>query len=270
MNDLKVLNDLVILLARLTAARAGYLDELAAANIPLDIDRLIQAGIAASGTVVDVGAAAADFDTSLTEVTNNHYNGQLLMFITGVCAGQAHVIDVYTGGTKNVYFATSDQWTEAPGNGDAFVILPNPGAYLKKIHDEGLSSTIAGNLQMAATTVDLHNPAGFYNLFTGTNQKVVVEKLLITLPNIDVSDDVGGITGISIQTNHATPRIFITIVQGDKLNLHAQQELFYIGAISVDVGDLIQLTLAGGTADVNPTTCAVVAEYRAVIAGGTL
>jgi len=80
---------------------------------------------AANGAVADVGATVVDFDTSLTEATNDHYNGMLLMFQNGPNAGQAHVIDDYVGGTKNVSFATGDQWTDIPGNGNAFVILPN-------------------------------------------------------------------------------------------------------------------------------------------------
>jgi len=268
MTDLKVLNDLVILLARLTAARAGYLDELAAANIPADIDRLIQAGIAASGTVADAGATAVDFDTSLTEVTNNHYNGQLLLFISGVCAGQAHQIDVYTGATKNVSFATSDQWTDAPGNGDSFVILPSPGAYLKKIFDYGLSPTIVGNLQMAATTVSLNQAAGNYILWTGTNQDVVVEKIAFRMPNVDISG--GALTKISIQTDDFTPQVLITDVQGVLANLTKEAQVFTSEvAVIIKVGKLIRLTIVGGAAGV-ACVCDVVIEYRAKITGGML
>lgn len=100
--------------------------------------------IPVAGAVSDAGATVVDFDTNLTEVTNNHYNGMLLMFTSGVCAGQSHLIDVYTGGAKNVSFATSDQWTDAPGNGDRFIIVPNPGAYLKKIFTAmALDTTVA-------------------------------------------------------------------------------------------------------------------------------
>jgi hypothetical protein len=85
---------------------------------------LVAAGIAVSGTVDDVGPAITDFDTDLAEATNDHYNQQLLMFTSGVCAGQAHFINDYTGATANCAFAATDRWTDAPGDGDAFVILP--------------------------------------------------------------------------------------------------------------------------------------------------
>ena len=94
---------------------------------------LMDAGIAISGTVVDAGPAVTDFDTSLTEVTNNHYNGGLLLFLNGPNAGQFHLIDVYTGANGNVSFVASDQWTDIPVNGNAFLIIPDAGAYLKKI-----------------------------------------------------------------------------------------------------------------------------------------
>ncbi len=103
------------------------------AALDTELDALVAAGIAMAGIVADATPAITDFDTNLAEATNNHYNGQLLMFTTGVCLGQAHQVDSYTGGTKNMAFATSDQWTDAPGNGDAFVLIPSPGAYLKKL-----------------------------------------------------------------------------------------------------------------------------------------
>ncbi len=88
---------------------------------------------AVSGQVLDGAPAVTDFDTDLVEATNNHYNGGLLMFVTGVCRGQFHFIDVYTGGTKNCTFAAGDQWTDIPANGDAFVVFPGAGIYLKSI-----------------------------------------------------------------------------------------------------------------------------------------
>ena len=124
----------------------------AAGDLGTDIANLLVTNIA--GTVVDVGPAVTDFDTSLTEATNNHYNGMLLLFISGVCSGQAHQVDVYTGATKNVSFAALDQWTDAPGNGDAFILTPNPGAYLKKIFT-------AMALEASITALDAVVDAGF-------------------------------------------------------------------------------------------------------------
>ncbi len=94
---------------------------------------LINAGVAVYGTVVDGAPAVTDFDTSIVEATNNHFNGGLLLFLDGPNLGQSHLVDVYTGANGNVAFATSDQWTDIPVNGNAFIIIPTDGAYLKKM-----------------------------------------------------------------------------------------------------------------------------------------
>ncbi len=48
---------------------------------------------------------------------------------------------------------------------------------------------VMGRLQVAAITIDLQQVANTYDLFTGMDQNVVLEKLLIRLPDVDVSDD---------------------------------------------------------------------------------
>lgn len=95
---------------------------------------LVQAGIAIQSTVNDVAPAAAQFDTDLTEATDDHYNGMLLMFLDGPNAGQAHVINDYDGAGKNVSFSAEDIWTDVPGNGNSFVILPSVGNMAKAIY----------------------------------------------------------------------------------------------------------------------------------------
>jgi hypothetical protein len=74
-----------------------------------------------TGTVSDAGATNTDFDTDLTEATNDHYNGKLITFTDGVLLGQSAQIADYVGATKNID-VTGDTFTEAPGNGDAFII----------------------------------------------------------------------------------------------------------------------------------------------------
>jgi len=138
---------------------------------------------------------------------------------------------------------------------------------LKDIYDQ-VSATAIGKIQMAATTIDLQQAAASYDLFTGTTQDVIAEKLVIRLPNVDVSDDVT-ITSISIQTDDATPQVFISSTTGAKANLTAEAQLSWTGAILIKTGTKIQLTIAGGAADA-PTVCDVIAECRAVVAGGYL
>ena len=129
-------------------------------------------------------------------------------------------------------------------------------------------STASGVLQLAATTEDLQQAASTYDLFTGTTQAVVVEKVVLAVPNVDVSDD-ATITYITIQTDHSTPQVIFNSTSGAKANLTAEAQLSWTGAIYLPAGKKIQLTIAGGAADA-PTVCNITAQYRAVVAGGTL
>ena len=71
------------------------------------------------GTAVTGTLTATGFTTSLTEATNDHYNGRTLTFTSGALAGQMTTITDYNGSTKLV---TVTAMTEAPSNGDQFFI----------------------------------------------------------------------------------------------------------------------------------------------------
>lgn len=71
------------------------------------------------GTAVTGTLTTTAFTTSLTEATDDHYNGRTLTFTSGVLAGQMTTITDYNGTTKAV---TVSAMTEAPSNGDAFFI----------------------------------------------------------------------------------------------------------------------------------------------------
>ena len=83
---------------------------------------------------------------------------------------------------------------------------------------------VMGKLQIAATTIDLEQVAATYDLFTATTQDVMVEKLAIRLPNVDVSDDVT-LTSISIQTDDTTPQVIVDSTAGAVGNLTAEAQL---------------------------------------------
>jgi len=138
---------------------------------------------------------------------------------------------------------------------------------LKRILDE-VTAKALGKLQLAATTIDLRQAAASYDLFTCTTQDVILEKLVIRLPNINVADD-ATITSISIQTDDTTAQVLISAVTGAKANLTAEAQLGWTGVALIKVGTKIQVTIAGGAADAS-TVCDVVAECRAVVAGGYL
>ena len=80
---------------------------------------------ASAETIVTAAAAAGTLSTTqmtttLTEVTNDHYNGRIIIWTSGVLAGQATDITDYNGVTKMVTYTAV---TEAPGDGDTFNIL---------------------------------------------------------------------------------------------------------------------------------------------------
>lgn len=72
-----------------------------------------------TGTV-QTGSTTTVVKTSLTEATNDHYNGRTLVFASGVLQGQAATIQDYSGASKDI---TVTALTEAPSNGDTFVIV---------------------------------------------------------------------------------------------------------------------------------------------------
>lgn len=74
-----------------------------------------------SGSVSDASPTSDSFVTNLTETTNDHYAGAYLVFYSGALAKQARRIFAYNGSTKAVTLESA--FTEAPGDGDAFLIL---------------------------------------------------------------------------------------------------------------------------------------------------
>ena len=91
---------------------------------------------------------------------------------------------------------------------------------------------------------------------------------MIRLPNVKVSDD-AVITAISIQTDDATPCVFVSVTQGAKANLTPEVQLSWYGAAIIAPTKKIQLTIYGGAAD-DPTECTVTVVYRPVSTGGAL
>lgn len=147
------LTTLTTLLGRVTANVAlasvcteARLAELAAANVPADLDTLltrITAAVAlasvctearlavladlaaAAGTMVTGAAEVGTLSTTqmtsdLAELTNDHYNGRIVIWTSGVLLGQASDITDYNGADGMLTYTAV---TEAPGDGDTFVIV---------------------------------------------------------------------------------------------------------------------------------------------------
>jgi len=107
---------------------AGYLDtEIAAIKAVTDaLTAASAAKLAASAGVIIVGAAAAgtlsttQMTTDLTEATDDHYNGRIIIWTSGVLLGQATDITDYAGASKMFTYTAV---TEAPTAADAFIIV---------------------------------------------------------------------------------------------------------------------------------------------------
>ena len=81
------------------------------------------ASVIVAGTVTDSGHSptTTEFKASdITEATDDHFIGRVVIFTSGALLRQATVITDYTGSTS-VY--TVEAMTEAPASGDTFVIV---------------------------------------------------------------------------------------------------------------------------------------------------
>jgi hypothetical protein len=80
-----------------------------------DSAEVIVSAAAAAGTL-----STTQMTTNLTEATDDHYNGRIIIWTSGVLKDQATDITDYTGATKLLTFTAV---TEAPTAGDTFVIV---------------------------------------------------------------------------------------------------------------------------------------------------
>jgi len=127
----------------------------------------------------------------------------------------------------------------------------------------------AGDPQTIVTTCDLKQAAGSYTIFMGKVHDILIEKLVIRLPNVDVSDD-ASLTSISIHTDDETNIEFIGTVAGDVANLTAEAQIASDNnGVILKVGSKIKLTIAGGAADAE-TVCDIAIMYRALTTGGVI
>jgi len=233
----------------------------ATASLMRYIKALVNSGIAASGAVNDAGAAITDFDTNLTEATNDHYNGMVMMFISGANAGQSHIIDDYIGASKNVSFATGDQWTDVPVTGDVFVILPTTDKLILSrlsISRAGAPQTFTKNITSAAN-------AGDVNIATVTAQTCLIKRIIVRANAAQTGD----LTKIGVYGGTGKVVTFIDDVTGVRANIAAtDQQVYSSDPISLPATKTIVITLTGtgGTA----VNLQIDIEYEAVADGGYL
>ena len=85
------------------------------------IRQLVEGVVSVEGAVNDAGATTTVFITDLTEASDSHYSHLTLVFIDGALVGQAKPILLYNGTTKTI--TLDEALSEAPANGDSFIIL---------------------------------------------------------------------------------------------------------------------------------------------------
>lgn len=117
--------------AGVAAALIGALNNFDSVTETVDVGKISGSATAAdnleaSTEVIVIGAAAAgtlsttEMTTNLAESTDDHYNGRIIIWTSGVLKDQATDITDYVGATKKlVYTAT----TEAPSANDTFVVI---------------------------------------------------------------------------------------------------------------------------------------------------
>jgi len=134
-------------------------------------------------------------------------------------------------------------------------------AYLDNIDTKAM-----GRLQIVTTTSDLNRSAATYDVLTGTTQAVVLEKLNVKMPTGAAG---GSVTSIAIVTDDATPATIISATDGAVANLTSEADLAWTGALLINVGTKIRLTIAGGAHGSEYLTT-IIAQCRAVVNGGYL
>lgn len=272
---------------KLTAARAGYLDFMPSLYYGL-VSAVNQAtGGGASTITLTAGASAV----------NDFYKGMIISLYAGAGAGQGRAIVAYDGVTKIA--TVSPSWATNPDATSYYVIITagsavisNPatrmsiqnyaidlataaelGTGYRSVYTDAraanldnIALTAQGKARFGSTVISLNQAAGTYDLFLGTTQDVMVEKLVIRMPDSAAG---GALTSISIQTDDSTPQVFISSTTGAVANLTAQAQISKDAPIIIAAGKKIQLTIAGG-AHGSAYSCTVYAFYRAVVSGGSL
>jgi hypothetical protein len=125
----------------------------------------------------------------------------------------------------------------------------------------------AGKLEPLEKTFDLNQAAGTYNLFTGMNQAVDVEKIIIQTPT---GVPGGALTGISVQTDDATPTPLLPQSAGTvALIMGSEQQTGIIYPCRIRVGKHITVTIYGGATG-SSYVISITVQFRAEVNGGTL
>lgn len=106
--------------AALTAGGNIKTDVLAMSGSTTAATNLRQGALGVVNVTCGAGSTTTVIKTTLTETTDDHYIGRVLVFLTGDLAGQATTVTDYDGTTKQL---TVDALTEAPADTDTAVMV---------------------------------------------------------------------------------------------------------------------------------------------------
>ena len=255
-------------LANYTADRAGYLDELAAANLPTDIETIdtvvdgIQDdldngtdGLGALKALIDAITAAGPTNTQMetardaiiTEVDANEtkiddLDGDLVTHNTALTNHNTALTNHNTGLTNH----ESSQSTHR--------------AILVDIHDTDLPAVksvadaiavltdtkVAGRMQMHIYETDLISCAvNTYATETAVTQDIIIEGI-VCYCHRDMTAE-ANFTGFSVETNADTPYEFISQAEGAVANMGAESQITWTGHQLLKQGIYLTFTTYGGT-----------------------
>ena len=266
-DEILLLNPLLAAIGRrIDAATLDDMSALATASLIAEVKRVLLRMSPDAFTATIQGAARAELDTMLA---------QLATYISALGAAYSAAVNPGAIAKTNIEQTLEDLGDVLAGAG--ITIYPAGAAaadgisiaeVMRYIQETVLSPTVMGRSQIKATTIDLNQAAGTYDLFTATTQDVVIEKLVIRMSGGAVG---GAVTSISIQTDDATPQVIIPAAVGAVAKLTNEAQPAWIGERPLDAGTSakIQLTIAGGAAGV-ARVCDVAATYRAIVSGGIL
>ena len=119
---------------------------------------------------------------------------------------------------------------------------------------------------MTLKSVDLNQAAATYDLFTGTAQTLMIDSIVVVMPNAIAG---GALTKISIQTDHTTPQVFIPNTLAVVADMNEEVQFSWSGKTVLEAGNKIQLTITGGAVG-TAYVAKVYARYQTLVSGGVL
>lgn len=208
------------------------------------------------GTITTATSTSVLVDINRTEATG-HWDGCLLIPLSGLCALQPRIIDTYiTGGTFNMRRIFNNTVGTVK-----YLIIPRQSDQLPKD---------PGQIQLISRSLTTGTSAGTTNMFLVNTAPVLIKSFNLKW---DSSVSMTNLTSISIQTSDTTtPSVLIKATDGIAANLTDNANLSwsnYGSTIYLATGKYITMTIVASgsiSAHLPIFTC----EYTAVTSGGYL